>query len=141
MRASGPRHPGFIASNGRVAGQRTEQSSHFQDQPFLQGHFFSLELLPPKKEFMMLSMLTHDNALHSGIDFYMYCCWLGKPLLKCVVSKWALPVRGGESFFSMFARLTEGGRGSKAIWSMPILANCPAVFLSYFHCGFVMKYS
>ena len=59
MRESGPRHPGFIASNGRVAGQRTEQSSHFQDQPFLQGHFFSLELLPPKKEFMMLSMLTH----------------------------------------------------------------------------------
>ena len=49
MRASGPRHPGFIASNGRVAGQRTEQSSHFQDQPFLHGHFFSLELLPPKK--------------------------------------------------------------------------------------------
>ena len=21
-----------------------------------------------------------------------------------------------------------------------LLANCPAVFLSYFHCGFVMKY-
>ena len=51
----------------------------------------------------------------------------GSPFFKCVVSIWALPVRGRgvkncqeglEHFFSMFARLTEGG--SKAIWAVPL---------------------
>ena len=74
-----------------------------------------------------------------------YAC-KGSPFLKCVVSVWALPIRGGGvkacqdslwhffprlpggvrtchdglvHFFFTFARLTEGG-GSKAIWAMPI---------------------
>ena len=38
-------------------------------------------------------------------------------------------VQGGAERMSMDLEFRSG------------LANCPAAFLSYFHCGFVMKYS
>ena len=37
--------------------------------------------------------------------------------------------------------LGEGGEGSEWSEGGEGVANCPAAFLSYCHCGFVMKYN
>ena len=73
----------ILASSPATAESRASEQS--KAHIFKTNHFFMVTFSASNyylltKEFMMLSMLKHitDNALHSGIDFYIYCSWLGK---------------------------------------------------------------
>ena len=59
------------------------------------------------------------------------------PLGLCLCQSWwrKHPTNKANSKYTTMCSVCRGGGMG---WR---LVNCPAVFLSYFHCGFVMKYS
>jgi len=71
------------------------------------------------------------------------------PQQKCTWHKYSGLVQMKHDSF--WHNVTGGGGGNAGFWRRfwegfqivveQRLANCPAAFLSYFHCGFVMKYS
>ena len=83
----------ILASSPATAESRASEQS--KAHIFKTNHFFRVTfsvsnyyLLKRNSWCFQCLHITYITALHSGIDFYIYCCWWGKPLLKCVVSKW-----------------------------------------------------